>query len=120
MPCCIWTDPQIAGVGLTEDEARARFSDVKTSKFPYLASGKAYLEGKTEGFVKIVGNLAGDIHGVEIMGEGACELISEAVLAKTMRINMKDWKRAVHGHPTISEILQEAIYSFCGTPIHSV
>jgi len=120
IPSCIWTEPEVASVGLTEDEARTRHPDAKVGKFPYLASGKAYLEGKTEGFVKIVGTPAGDILGVEIVGKNACELISEAVLARAAGMKIKDWSLVVHGHPTLSEILQEAARAFCGAPIHSV
>lgn len=120
IPSCIWTEPQVASVGISEDDARSRLTDVKIAKFPYLASGKAYLLGKYEGFVKIIGNSQGQILGVEIFGEEACELIGEAVLAKTAGINIKDWAGIVHGHPTLSEILQEAAHVFCGTGIHTV
>jgi dihydrolipoamide dehydrogenase len=120
IPNCIWTDPEIASVGLCEEAARAIHKDLKVAKFPYLASGKACVDGETEGFVKIVGTPAGEIIGVEIFGKDACNLIGEATLAKTMGINIKDWSRVVHGHPTLSEILQEACHVFCGTPIHSL
>lgn len=120
IPNCIWTDPEIASVGMTEEDARANHPDAKIAKFPYLASGKAFLMGKSEGFVKIIGDSKGVILGVEILGEGACDLIAEAVLAKTSGINIKDWALSVHGHPTLSEVLQEAAHIFCGTPIHSV
>lgn len=120
VPNCIWTDPEVASVGLSEEEAKAKYPDTKIAKFPYLASGKAFLMGKTEGFVKIIGDAKGSLLGVEIFGEGACDLIAEAVLAKTANINIKDWARSVHGHPTLSELLQEAVHVFCGTPIHSV
>jgi len=111
-PSCIWTEPEIASVGLTEEEAKANHPDCKVAKFPYLGSGKAYLLGKQEGYAKIIGDAAGRILGVEIFGYGACELIAEAVLAKTAGINIKDWARAIHGHPTLSEILQEAAQVF--------
>lgn len=119
IPNCIWTEPEIASVGLSEEEARIKYPDSRAAKFPYLASGKAYLEGRTEGFVKIVGNAKGDILGVEILGKSACDLIGEAVLAKTLGINIRNWANVVHGHPTLSEILQEAAHVFCGTAIHS-
>ncbi len=120
IPNCIWTDPEIASVGLSEEDAKAGYPDARIAKFPYLASGKALIMGKSEGFVKIIGGAKGAILGVEIFGEGACDLIAEAVLARTLNINIKDWARAVHGHPTLSEALQEAVHVFCGTPIHSV
>jgi dihydrolipoamide dehydrogenase len=120
IPNCIWTDPEIASVGLSEDEAKVKHKDVKVAKFPYLASGKAFLMGKSEGFVRIIGDADSKILGVEIMGEGACDLIAEAVLAKTAGITVKEWALSVHGHPTLSEVLQEAAHVFCGTPIHGL
>ena len=120
IPNCIWTDPEIASVGLTEEDVKAKCPDARIAKFPYLASGKALIIGKSEGFVKIIGDAKGNILGVEILGEGASDLIAEAVLAKTANINIKDWARSVHGHPTLSEVIQEAVHVFCGTPIHSI
>ena len=111
-PTCIWTEPEIASVGMTEEEAKAKYPGCKTAKFPYLGSGKAYLLGKQEGYAKVIGDPGGMILGVEIFGYGACELIAEAVLAKTAGINIKDWAGAIHGHPTLSEILQEAAQVF--------
>ncbi len=120
IPNCIYTDPEIASVGLNEDSARESNPDVKIAKFPYLASGKAFIIGKQEGFIKIIGDSKGNILGIEILGEEACDLIGEATLAKTMGINIKDMANVVHGHPTLSEIFQEAAHIFCGTGIHSI
>ena len=120
VPNCIWTEPQIASVGMNEEEAKAKYPDARIAKFPYMGSGKAYLMGKVEGFAKIIGDARGNIIGVEIFGEGACELIAEAVLAKTANVSIEEWSRVVHGHPTLSEILQEAAHLFCGTPIHGL
>lgn len=120
VPSCIFTDPEIASVGMTEEEAKASHPDAKVAKFPYLGSGKAYLMGKSEGFIKIIGDAKGDILGIEIFGAEACDLIGEAVLAKTAGVNIKDLSHVVHGHPTLSEIFQEAAHIFCGKGIHSV
>jgi dihydrolipoamide dehydrogenase len=120
IPSCVWTDPEIASVGLTEEEAKAKYPDARVAKFPYFGSGKAYILGKPEGHAKIIGDSKGAILGVEIFGFGACELISEAVLARTLGINIKEWSRVMHAHPTLSEMLQEASYIFCGTQIHSL
>lgn len=120
VPRCVWTEPEAASIGLVEEEAKARHPDAKIAKFPYLASGKAYLEGRTEGFVKIAGTPEGEILGVEIVGAAACDLIGEAAVAKAAGMKVQDWSRVVHGHPTISEILQEAAHVFSGTPIHSI
>ena len=120
VPNCVWTDPEVASVGLTEEEARAKYPDARIARFPYLASGKACIMGKQEGFIKIIGDAKGAILGVEIFGEEACDLIGEAVLAKGKGVSIEELSRVVHGHPTLSEIFQEAAHIFCGTPIHSV
>jgi dihydrolipoamide dehydrogenase len=120
IPTTVYTDPEIASVGITEEEAKAKYPGVKVAKFPYLASGKAYLMGKTEGFIKIAGGSDGEILGIEIFGEGACDLIGEAVLAKTLGAKVKDLAETVHAHPTLSEIFQEAAHIFDGKGIHTV
>ena len=112
VPNCIWTDPEVASVGLNEEDARAKDPDVGIAKFPYLASGKAYIMGRHEGYVKLIGDSKGKILGVEIFGEEACDLLGEAVLAKSMGVNIKDWARVTHGHPTLSEMFQEAAHIF--------
>ncbi|MDP2929663.1 MAG: dihydrolipoyl dehydrogenase [Candidatus Omnitrophota bacterium] len=111
-PNCIWTDPEVASVGLNEEEARAKYPDAVIAKFSYLASSKAHIMGKREGYVKLIGDSKGKILGVEIFGEEACDLLGEAVLAKSMGVNIKDWAHVVHGHPTLSEIFQEAAHIF--------
>lgn len=120
VPNCIWTEPQIASVGMCEEEAKAKCPAAKVAKFPYLGSGKAYLMGKTDGYAKVIGDDKGSIMGVEIFGEGACDLIAEAALAKTAGVDIEEWCRVVHCHPTLSEIWQETAHVFCGTPIHGV
>lgn len=108
VPNCVWTDPEVASVGLTEEEAKAKYPDAKVAKFSYLASGKAAVIGKTEGFIKLIGDAGGKILGIEIFGEEACDLIAEGVLARDRGVNIKDLGRVIHGHPTLSEIYQGA------------
>jgi dihydrolipoamide dehydrogenase len=120
IPACIYTDPEIASVGLTEEAAKEKYPDARVAKFPYLGSGKAYLMAKTEGFIKLMGDSHGNILGIEILGEGACDLIGEGVMARSVGLNIKDLARVVHAHPTLSEIIQEAAHIFAGTPIHSI
>jgi dihydrolipoamide dehydrogenase len=120
IPNCIWTDPEIASVGMTEEEARKACPDAKIVRFPYLASGRACIDRKGEGYVKIAGRPDGSMLGVEIMGKLACDLIGEATLAKTAKMSVKEWSLSVHGHPTLSEVLQEAAHLFCGNAIHTV
>lgn len=120
VPNCIWTEPEVASVGLIEEEAKALDPGARVAKFPYLGSGRAYLEGKTEGFVKIIGDAKGNILGVEVFGEGACDLIAEAALARSVNVNIEEWGQVVHSHPTLSEMFQEAARAFCGKAIHGV
>lgn len=120
VPNCIWAEPEVASVGSTEEEVKAKDPDAKVAKFPYLGSGKAYLEGRTEGFVKIIGDKKGNILGVEVFGEGACDLIAEAALAKSENVSIEIWSRVVHSHPSLSEMFQEAAHAFCGKAIHGV
>jgi dihydrolipoamide dehydrogenase len=120
IPSCIWTEPEIASVGLTEEEAKSSCPEAKIAKFPYLGSGKAFVLGKSEGYIKIAAKPDGTILGVEIFGKGACELIAEPVLAKTAGVNMRQWAHVVHAHPTLSEVVQEAVHVFFGTPLHGV
>lgn len=120
IPNCVYTEPEVASVGLNEEEAKTRYPSSRVAKFPYLGSGKASILGRPEGFIKIIGDRDGRILGIEIMGEEACDLIGEAVLAKTAGVNIKDLSMVVHGHPTLSEIFQEAAHIFCGTGIHSI
>ena len=116
----LFRSPEIASVGLNEDQARLKYPDFKIAKFPYLSSGKAYIMGRHEGFIKMIGDPNGNILGVEIFGIEACDLIGEAVLAKSLGVNIKDWARVIHGHPTLSEIFQEAAHVFTGTAIHNL
>lgn len=120
IPSCVYTDPEIASVGINEDDARQACPEARTVKFPYLASGKAFILGKGEGYIKITGDKNGRLLGAEIMGEGACDLIGELVMSKTVGISIKELASIVHGHPTLSEIIQEAAHAFCGSAIHGI
>ncbi len=119
IPNCIYTDPEIASVGLTEEAAKEKYPDVKIAKFPYIASGKAFIVGKPEGFIKIIGDPKAKLLGAEIFGSGACDMIGELALALSSGISIAELRSVTHGHPTLSEIIQEASHVFMGTPIHS-
>lgn len=120
IPSCVYTDPEIASVGISEDDAKEMYKGARTIRFPYIASGKAFILGKSEGYIKITGDSNGRLLGAEIMGEGACDLIGELVMAKTMCMTIKDLASVVHGHPTLSEIIQEAARAFSGSAIHGI
>lgn len=119
VPNCIYCDPEVASVGLTEAKAREQGYDVKIGKFPFSASGKARILGEEEGFVKIVGEGKYDeILGVHIIGTHATELIAEACVAMQLESTAEELGRTVHAHPTVSETIMEAAEGVHGLTVH--
>jgi dihydrolipoamide dehydrogenase len=109
IPACIYCQPQVASIGLSEAEARAAGHDVKVGKAPFAASGKAVGSGHTEGFVKLVSDAKyGEILGCQIIGHGATELINEVSLAMMLESTVREVGETSHAHPTLSEMLMEA------------
>src|SRR3989338_2386147 len=121
MPAVIFTTPEIASVGLMEEEAKKAGYEIKVGKFPFAASGKALAVGKTDGFTKIISDAKSDIVlGVLIVGEEASNLIGEASLAIEMGATTEDIARTVHPHPTLTETLMEAAEAVHGRAIHII
>lgn len=121
IPSVVYTDPEWASVGLTEEEARRAGYRVKVGKFPLSASGRALTLGKTEGLLKVVGDEEKDLLlGVHILGPAASDLIAEAALALEMGATVTDLALTVHPHPTLSEALMEAAEAFHKQAIHIV
>lgn len=119
MPAVIFTDPEIATVGLTDTEAKAKGLTVKVGLFPFAANGRALSVNETDGFVKIVGDAkTGRLLGVHIVGPEASNLISEAALALEMGAQVEDLALTVHPHPTLPETLMEASEALLGHAIH--
>jgi dihydrolipoamide dehydrogenase len=119
IPACIYCQPQVAVIGLSEEQARARGYDVKIGKFPFRALGKALAAGHEEGFVKlVVDKQYGEILGCHIIGRGATELIAEIGLARTLEATTAELSGTVHAHPTLSEALMEAALSAEGRSIN--
>lgn len=119
MPGAIFTDPEVATVGMNEEEAEKAGYKPRVGKFPFAASGRALSTGETEGFVKIVADQASDIVlGVSIVGPEASNLIAEAALAIEMGATAEDLALTVHAHPTLPETLQEAAEAVHGRAIH--
>ncbi|MBM0105404.1 dihydrolipoyl dehydrogenase [Steroidobacter sp. S1-65] len=109
IPSVIYTHPEIAWVGLTEEEVKKSGRAYKVGSFPFLASGRARAMENTAGFVKIVAAQDDDeILGVHIIGPMAGELIAEAVLAMEYSASTEDLQRTIHAHPTLSEAVHEA------------
>lgn len=109
IPSVIYTAPEIAWVGETEDQVKAAGRACKTGSFPFAASGRARAMESTAGFCKIVADAASDeILGVHVIGPMAGELIAEAVLAMEYSASCEDLQRTIHAHPTLSEAMHEA------------
>ena len=109
MPRCIYTSPEIAGVGLTEDEARKQNIDVRVEKFDFAGNGKALTSGESEGFTKIIYEAKyGEIIGVVMAGSHVTEMISEASAFIYLEGTVEEAATMVHPHPTISETFFEA------------
>jgi dihydrolipoamide dehydrogenase len=121
IPAVVFTDPELAWCGLTEQDAKAKGIEVQVSKFPWAASGRAMSFDRPDGMTKLIIEPETErILGVGIVGQGAGELISEGVLAVEMGATAKDLALAVHPHPTLSETLMEAAEAFYGHATHTL
>ena len=118
-PNCIYTDPEIAHVGLGEKDAKEKGLDVKIGRFPFAASGRALTLGQSEGFVKVIAEAgSGKILGAHIIGPRATDLIAEATLAIQNELTMEQLDLTIHAHPTLPESLMEAALAAQGRAIH--
>ena len=115
---CIYCEPEVATIGLTEAEARERGIEVKVGKFPFRALGKAIATNHTVGFVKLVASKPyGEIVGAQIIGRGATDMISEIGLGKTLEATATEFGNTVHPHPTLSEAIMQAALAVDGEAI---
>ena len=119
VPWAIFTSPEVAGVGLTEAQARQQGADVRVLQFPFSANPRAQILGETEGLVRIVCEAgSGRVLGVHIMGPHATELIAEGALAVQTGATADDLAWTTHAHPTLTEAVLEAALGFRGATIH--
>ncbi|GIN96416.1 dihydrolipoyl dehydrogenase [Siminovitchia terrae] len=119
VPRCIYSNPEIASVGLTEKEAKEKGFKVKTGKFSFQAIGKALVFGEIDGFVKFVADEeTNDILGVHMIGPNVTDLISEAGLARVLDATPWEISQTVHPHPSLSEVMGEAVLAVDGRAIH--
>lgn len=119
IPAIVYTDPEIASVGLTEQQTRDAGYDVKTGRFPLRASGKALTYGETNGFVKVVTESRfGEVLGLHIVAPHASDLIHEGGLALTLEATLDEVASTLHGHPTLGEAVREAVLAARGGAIH--
>lgn len=121
IPSCIYLEPEIASVGLTEAQAREQRGAVRVGKFPLRANGKALIEGETDGMIKVIlDEELGEILGVHIYGPRATDMIAELSLAMSMEATADEVLEAVHPHPTFSEIVPEAFMAAVGKAVHNL
>ncbi|MBL8675882.1 MAG: FAD-dependent oxidoreductase, partial [Alphaproteobacteria bacterium] len=119
IPAVIYTHPEVASVGKTEEELKAEERAYKIGKFPFLANSRAKAVGDTEGFVKILADSFTDqVLGVHIIGPDAGTLIAEAVLGMEFSASAEDIARTCHAHPTLNEAIKEAAMALDGRAIH--
>jgi dihydrolipoamide dehydrogenase len=119
IPWVIYTDPEIAWVGKTEQQLKAEGVAYKTGKIPFMANGRALGAGNAQGFVKMLADANSDrILGVHIIGPNASELIGEAVVAMEFGAASEDLARICHAHPTLSEVVHEAALACDKRPLH--
>ncbi len=118
VPSCIYTTPEVASVGLTEEKAKER-GEIQVGRFPLRGNGKALVLNETEGMVKVIADKKfGEVLGVHIIGPHATDMIAEAVLGMTMEMTAEELAGAIHPHPTVSEAIMEAAMTIAGGAIH--
>jgi len=118
IPACIYTSPEVASVGMTEEEAKEHY-DIEIGRFPFQANGKAMILNQTYGMVKIIADKKyGEVLGVHIIGPHATDLIAEAALGMSIEVTKEVLAHAVHPHPTLSESIKEAAMTLCGGAVH--
>jgi dihydrolipoamide dehydrogenase len=119
IPAAVFTDPEVASVGISEREAKEKGLNVKVAKFPFAALGRALANNNSEGFVKLIGDAkTGDLLGMHIVGPDAGNLIAEGALAIEMGASIEDLALTIHTHPTFPEAIMEAADSYYGHAIH--
>ncbi|HYA79891.1 MAG TPA: dihydrolipoyl dehydrogenase, partial [Methylocystis sp.] len=119
IPNVVYAWPEVASVGLTEEEAREKGLAINVGKFPFTANGRARAMRETDGFVKIIADAATDrLLGAHILGAGAGELIAEAVVLMSFSGSAEDLARICHAHPTMSEAVKEAALAVDKRSIH--
>ena len=119
VPNCTYCHPEVASVGLTEEQAREQGFDIEVGKLPWVAIGRAVAMGHAEGFVKIIRDKKySEILGAHIVGPHATELIAEFVIGRHLESTMEEMEKAMHPHPTLSEGVSEGALAALGRPIH--
>jgi len=119
VPSCVFTHVEIGSVGMTSEECAAAKREVKESRFPFMALGKAQAAGETQGWAKIIADAGtGEVLGVHIIGPHASDLVAEAALAMTMEATVEEIAHTIHAHPTLPEAIMESAEAWLGRGIH--
>lgn len=120
VPNCTYCHPEVASVGLTEEQAREQGYDIEVGKFPWVGIGRAVAAGHTDGFVKIIRDKQySEILGAHIVGSHATELIAEFVIGRHLESTVEELEKAMHPHPTLSEGVAEGALAALGRAIHT-
>ena len=121
VPNCVYTDPEVATVGLSEEEAKAAGYEIRVGKFPLIASGRARTMNESDGLIKLVGDAKSDLLlGMHIVAPQAESLIGEGVIALEMGATLEDIGLSIHPHPTLTESIMDAAEAAHGKAIHLV
>ncbi len=119
IPACIYLDPEIAGIGMTEDKGRERGKNIAVGIFPLAANGKSLVEGDTDGLIKVIVDAElGEVLGVHMYGKRVTDMIAEIATAMTLEATPEEIIRTVHPHPTVSEAVPEAFMKAMGKAVH--
>ena len=119
VPSCVFTHVEIGSVGMTSAECAAAKIEVKESRFPFMALGKAQAIGETQGWAKIIAEAkTGEVLGVHVIGAHASDLIAEAGLAMAMEATVEEIAHTIHAHPTLPEVFSEAAMAWLGRGVH--
>lgn len=120
IPSCVYTEPEVAGVGKTEDELKAEGVEYHVGKFDFRGLGKAKAIGKLQGFIKVLVDKDDVIIGATLVGPHCTDLLTELSLAVGLGLKAKDVGRVIHAHPSLSEGIMEALHDVHGECVHSV
>jgi len=119
IPNCTYCHPEVASVGLTEEQAREQGYDIQVGVFPWIANGRALTAGETEGFVKVIRDKKySEVLGAHIVGPHATELIAEFVVGRHLETTTEEMEKAMHPHPTLSEAVADAALTALGHPLN--
>ena len=119
VPGVVYTWPEVAAVGKTEEELKAAGTAYKAGKFPFTANGRARASGTTDGFVKILADARTDkVLGVHMVGPNVSEMVAELAVAMEFSASAEDIARTCHAHPTLSEVTKEAALAVDGRALH--